>query len=436
MANNNPFNLRYVLEKEKLSGTNFLDWEMNLKIVLECEKKLYVLTSEPPKAPEANARAAEITLYRKYEDDACDVRCLMLATMTPELQRLHKDMEAHPMMTRLKGLYQDDRSDRNSKLDAPLHPMLATDLILGSLPAEYSQTVVNFYMNKLEMTMPELLKFLTTAEESLGKGKGKSVLMVEGSTVAKKSGPRSPAGTKRKGSKKPKPASNSSSLKPKEGAKKKSAVCYYCGKKGHWRRNCAKLLAERKEGKKPQTSGIFVIEVNMSDITSWVMDTGCGSHICTSMQDLHERRQLTEGEIQLKVGNGALVNALAIGTYSLSLPSGLVLQLNNCLFVPSMSRNIISVSCLDKAGFSFVVKDKTLFVFRNDIFYASAKMTNGLYVLDMDTAVYNVDVKRNKPNSLNLAYLWHCRLGHINEKRISKLHRSGVLDSFDFQSYD
>ncbi|VFQ61347.1 unnamed protein product [Cuscuta campestris] len=90
------------------------------------------------------------------------------------------------------------------KLDAPLHPMLATDLILGSLPAEYSQTVVNFYMNKLEMTMPELLKFLTTAEESLGKGKGKSVLMVEGSTIAKKSGPRSPAGTKRKGSKKPK----------------------------------------------------------------------------------------------------------------------------------------------------------------------------------------------------------------------------------------
>ncbi|VFQ67788.1 unnamed protein product, partial [Cuscuta campestris] len=104
--NNNPFNLRYVLEKEKLSGTNFLDWEMNLKIVLKCEKKLYVLTSKPPKTPEANARAAEITSYKKYEDDARDVRCLMLATMTSELQRLHKDMEAHPMMTRLKGLYQ------------------------------------------------------------------------------------------------------------------------------------------------------------------------------------------------------------------------------------------------------------------------------------------------------------------------------------------
>ncbi|VFQ69577.1 unnamed protein product [Cuscuta campestris] len=241
--NNNPFNLRYVLEKEKLSGTNFLDWKMNLKIILECKKKLYFLTSEPPKAPRANARAVEITSYKKYEDDARDVRCVMLATMTPELQRLQKDMETHPMMTRLKVgphvLKMIGHIETLEKLDAPLHPMLATDLILGSLPAEYSQTVVNLCINKLEMTMPELLKFLTTFEESLGKGKGKSVLMVEGSTVAKKSGPCSPAGTKRKGSKKPKPESNSSLLKPKEGAKKKSVVCYNCGKKGHWRRKPA-----------------------------------------------------------------------------------------------------------------------------------------------------------------------------------------------------
>ncbi|VFQ84446.1 unnamed protein product [Cuscuta campestris] len=199
--------------------------KMNLKIVLECEKNLYVLTSEPPKAPEANARAAEITSYKKYEDDARDARCLMLATMTQELQRLHKDMEDHPMMTRLKAgnpvgphiLKMIGQIETLEKLDAPLHPMLATDLIKGSLPAEYSQTVVNFSMNKLEMTMRELLKFITTAEESLGKGKGKSVLMVEDSTIVKKSGSRSPAGTKRKGSKKPNPASKSSSLKPKVG---------------------------------------------------------------------------------------------------------------------------------------------------------------------------------------------------------------------------
>ena len=36
----------------------------------------------------------------------------------------------------------------------------------------------------------------------------------------------------------------------------------------------------------------------------------------------------------------------------------------------------------------------------------------------------------------NQTYLWHCRLGHINEKRISKLHKDGYLDKFDFESYE
>ena len=37
---------------------------------------------------------------------------------------------------------------------------------------------------------------------------------------------------------------------------------------------------------------------------------------------------------------------------------------------------------------------------------------------------------------MNPTYLWHCRLGHINENRIKKLHSSGILESFDYESYD
>ena len=48
----------------------------------------------------------------------------------------------------------------------------------------------------------------------------------------------------------------------------------------------------------------------------------------------------------------------------------------------------------------------------------------------------NITTKKFKSNDLNSTYLWHCRLGHINEKRISKLHQVGLLNSFDFESYD
>ena len=51
-------------------------------------------------------------------------------------------------------------------------------------------------------------------------------------------------------------------------------------------------------------------------------------------------------------------------------------------------------------------------------------------------SVYNIDTKRVKTNELNPTYLWHCRLGHANVKRVSRLHKDGLLRSFDLESYD
>ena len=39
-------------------------------------------------------------------------------------------------------------------------------------------------------------------------------------------------------------------------------------------------------------------------------------------------------------------------------------------------------------------------------------------------------------SDLNHTYLWHCRLGHINKKHISKPHHDGLLELFDLESYD
>jgi hypothetical protein len=62
---------------------------------------------------------------------------------------------------------------------------------------------------------------------------------------------------------------------------------------------------------------------------------------------------------------------------------------------------------------------------------------NGLYVLDLeDKSVYNINVKRAQLNDLNPTFIWHYRLGHINEKGIERLHKDGFLSSFDFESFD
>ena len=51
-APSSAFNLRSILEKEKLSGTNFTNWYRNLRIVLKQEKKEYVIEQLYPEEPE------------------------------------------------------------------------------------------------------------------------------------------------------------------------------------------------------------------------------------------------------------------------------------------------------------------------------------------------------------------------------------------------
>ena len=69
------------------------------------------------------------------------------------------------------------------------------------------------------------------------------------------------------------------------------------------------------------------------------------------------------------------------------------------------------------------------------MFYGKAIVSNGLYVLDVDTPVNNINIKQLKSSGLNSAYLWHCHLGHINETRISNLYKNGYLSTFDYESY-
>jgi hypothetical protein len=93
-----------------------------------------------------------------------------------------------------------------------------------------------------------------------------------------------------------------------------------------------------------------------------VLDTGSCANICSNVQALKNKRLIGKGEMQLRVDNRASVTVVAVGDLDLHLSSGLILELSSVYFVPSISRNIISVSCMDMDGFTFSIKDQCFFI--------------------------------------------------------------------------
>ena len=104
---------------------------------------------------------------------------------------------------------------------------------------------------------------------------------------------------------------------------------------------------------------------------------------------------------------------VSVGTLCLSLPSGLVLELEYCYHVPRVTKNIISISALDAKGFEIRIKNNNCSFYFDNVFYGKAYSENGLYVLSLDKQIYNIDdtAKRAKTIESNQTYLWHCCLG-------------------------
>ena len=98
---------------------------------------------------------------------------------------------------------------------------------------------------------------------------------------------------------------------------------------------------------------IHVIDVYLTNTRSstWVFDTGSVANICNSKQGLRIKQRLVNDEVMMRIGNGSKVDVITVGTLPIHLPSGLVLDLNNCYLVSALSMNIISGSCLMRDAF-------------------------------------------------------------------------------------
>ncbi|KAL8147776.1 hypothetical protein AgCh_005192 [Apium graveolens] len=243
---------RSILDAHKLTGPNYADWLRNLRIVLRIEKLEYVIDSPKPTEPASDAHNDEHVVYHKWIDDANVAQCIMLASMNIELQKQHEHMDAHTILMHLQELYDvagrtaryeiskelfGCRMSEGSSVNDHVLKMinliehlgqlgfvmdgeLSQDLLLQSLPSLFSQFVVNFHMNKLDVSLPELHNMLKTAESNFPPKKSSILLIGEGSNPKKRK--RNPSKKKKVDEKMPVP--------PKAEDPKSKVVCFHCNK--------------------------------------------------------------------------------------------------------------------------------------------------------------------------------------------------------------
>ncbi|KAJ9544187.1 hypothetical protein OSB04_023894 [Centaurea solstitialis] len=418
--------LRLIMGKWKLTGHNFPVWKLHLRNVLCAQDKLYVI-NKPVSRPKSNAPEEEFAEYFRYLTDESDVMSILIFSMSPKFTGDLRVKSCHEVVRDVEnqlGLYK-----HTGKL------LIMQEIL--SLKLQKGQSVKNHLVD-----MRRLFKCLSrlgykmTQEELVYLMWFSLTKEVQDTAGAYMKEPKSDVDKVHEDilaslEPVPEPANlMDTDIIDELG----DLSCPECGSEDICEHS---MNIDQMDIGLPDTPGIFMIDCLITSYESWVIDTGSGNHICNHLQGFTRRKTLRKDRSNLRVGEGTPLIAEAVGSYSLSLPSGLVLELNNCYYIPNMIKNVLSFDLLVDQGFYYKYSYKMISVFKDNIFYFKATPIDGLYTVnlkDNNSEIYHIS-KRSKDIE-DRTYLWHCRLGHINKKRVELLLKGGFLGNFDYKPFD
>jgi histone deacetylase 1/2 len=170
---------------------------------------------------------------------------------------------------------------------------------------------------------------------------------------------------------------------------------------------------------------------------AWYPNSGASYHVTADARNIQEQSPFTTTD-QIFMGNGQSLSILANGSSVFTPPNHTQtkLTLNNLLHVPTITKNLISVSQFAKDNnvfFEFhpnhcVVKSQA----NREILFQGNVGADGLYCFSnisltpaksstlscvSNPSVYSIvsnSSNKNSSLSFNSLYLWHLRLGHPN----------------------
>ena len=121
----------------------------------------------------------------------------------------------------------------------------------------------------------------------------------------------------------------------------------------------------------------------------WTVDSEAIEHVARDRVGFMEYHRIPIGSRDIKVGNGASVEVLGIGTYKLELHGGHTLLLHNILYALEIRRNLLSIVTLLRLGFRFIFENNYVLLHLGTSYYGRGFISNCFLILDIE--YYNND---------------------------------------------
>ncbi|RDX60278.1 hypothetical protein CR513_61593, partial [Mucuna pruriens] len=169
---------------------------------------------------------------------------------------------------------------------------------------------------------------------------------------------------------------------------------------------------------------------------TWWLDSRATTHISVTMQGCLWSRPPSDDERFIFVGDDNKVAVEAIGTFRLQLKTGFCLDLFETFVVPYFRWNLVSISSLDRFGFSCSFGNNKVSLYQNSNVVDSSSLIDNLYMFDVVSSYNEILQIGSRGTKRKLIKKSHKRLGHITKQRIQRLVLDVILEPLDLSNFE